>query len=51
TLLDAVNEDCPEATSVIGTLESYSVRVHLDQLQLRKANRLNHHRLEELLQQ
>nr|GFD42960.1 hypothetical protein [Tanacetum cinerariifolium] len=31
--------------------EIYSMNVHLDQLLLRKANRLNHHQLEELLQQ
>nr|GFD18364.1 hypothetical protein [Tanacetum cinerariifolium] len=31
--------------------EIYSVKVHLDQLLLRKANRLNHHQREELLQQ
>nr|GFD43984.1 hypothetical protein [Tanacetum cinerariifolium] len=43
---DAVDEDGPEATT-----ESDSVRVHLDQLQLRKANRLNRHSPEELLHQ
>nr|GEZ94156.1 retrovirus-related Pol polyprotein from transposon TNT 1-94 [Tanacetum cinerariifolium] len=31
--------------------EIYSVKVHLDQLLLRKANRLNQHQLKELLHQ